>query len=425
MVVQSLRLSSFTLCRYEPLDPQAHPDDFRWLVADEGAAWLRRVAENPQPTVAVAQRLRQELSAPRTHLVLEQVELRRRAAAKFPLAGAMFFTPTALEQATDHWVAAYKAGRLDAGTRVADLCCGIGGDLLALAARGPVTGVDRDPVMAILAEANLRALASRGDAVVGDVRCADATEMDLGDFQAWHIDPDRRPHGRRTTRAEWHQPDAAAIQGMLQRLPDAAVKLAPAASMPEAWSQEAELEWIGRDRQCRQLVAWFGRFAERPGMCRATILFGSTAGLDLGRPLQSRTVLGTPASMLPVAPRIGRYVFDPDPAVLAARLTSTLAGSHGLAAVAAEIPYLTGDHPIADPALACFEVTDVLPLNRKRLRSLLQERGIGRLEIKKRGVPDDPEQLRRQLRLRGDEAAVLLVAPIDGAVTAIVARRMS
>jgi hypothetical protein len=121
---------------------------------------------------------------------------------------------------------------------------------------------------------------------------------------------------------------------------------------------------------------------------------------------------------------VGRYVFDPDPAVLASGLTAVLAEAHGLAAVTGGISYLTGDRPIDDPALACFQVSEVLPLDRKRLRSLLESRGIGRLEIKKRGVSDDPEQLRRQLRLRGDRAAVLLVAPIAGTVTAILAERV-
>jgi hypothetical protein len=78
---------------------------------------------------------------------------------------------------------------------------------------------------------------------------------------------------------------------------------------------------------------------------------------------------------------------------------------------------------VADPALSSFEVTDVLPFDRKRLKRLLESRGIGRLEIKKRGVRDDPEPLRRRLRLRGDDSAVLLLAPLGRTVAAILARR--
>jgi hypothetical protein len=64
-----------------------------------------------------------------------------------------------------------------------------------------------------------------------------------------------------------------------------------------------------------------------------------------------------------------------------------------------------------------------MPLDVKRVNRLLRDRNIGRLEIKKRGVPHDPEDLRRRLALRGDEQAVLILAPAGRSATAILARR--
>ena len=46
---------------------------------------------------------------------------------------------------------------------IADLCCGIGGDLLALAEQGTVIGVDRDPIAAHFAAANVRAVVPSAD----------------------------------------------------------------------------------------------------------------------------------------------------------------------------------------------------------------------------------------------------------------------
>ncbi len=116
-------------------------DDCRWLVGPEAAPWLAEAEQllhdcSAAGVVRAAEKLRQTLSADRTHLVLEQVELRRRAKEKFPLAASMFFTPVGLEQATDAWIAHYKAGRFPPSAPVADLCCGIGGDLMALARAG-------------------------------------------------------------------------------------------------------------------------------------------------------------------------------------------------------------------------------------------------------------------------------------------------
>lgn len=390
-------------------------EDYRWLTSPAAEPWLRRCAEDDAPPHARAAALRRALSPARTHLVLEQVELRGRGRQKFGRAAEMFFTRVGLEQATDEIVAAYKARRMPRD-RVADLCCGVGGDLLALAARGGAVGVERDPIVACLAEANCRLVeAGRGGA--REVRTGDAAAFPVENFIAWHIDPDRRPQGRRTTRVELHEPSDAALERLLGRHSSAAIKLAPAAVLPPDWSKRAELEWIGRAGQCRQLVAWFGSLTDIAGGRRATIL-GATAE-------PTCTFVGRPDVPIPTATEIGPYLFEPDPAARAAHLTGALAAEHNLAAAASDAAYLTGPKPLDHPALTCFEVIDVLPFQIKRLKQLLRARGVGRLEIKKRGVPQRPEQLRKQLAVPGENAATLLLARTARGVTAILARRVA
>jgi hypothetical protein len=133
--------------------------------------------------------------------------------------------------------------------------------------------------------------------------------------------------------------------------------------------------------------------------------------------------VGEPNQAIPIVIAPDRFVFDCDPAVLAAHLKGALAAEHGLFALGAGPTYLTGPQPIDDAALSCFEVLDVLPLRVATIASHLRERGIGILEIKKRGADVDPEKLRRSLKLRGDRAAVLLITPIAGRPAAILARR--
>ncbi|HEV2973274.1 MAG TPA: hypothetical protein VGY55_25125, partial [Pirellulales bacterium] len=103
--------------------------DYRWLVSGDAARWLELASGSAEPTPALAGRLRKDLSAKRTHLVLQQAALRRRAAEKFSLARRMFFSSVGLEQATDERIAQYKVARFPAGAERADLCSGIGGDL--------------------------------------------------------------------------------------------------------------------------------------------------------------------------------------------------------------------------------------------------------------------------------------------------------
>jgi len=373
------------------------------------------------PTLKLADRLRKDLSAERARLVVQQAELRQRAGEKFDNADRMFFTPIGLEQSTDQWIAGYKAGRIaesiPSDGKLADLCCGIGGDLMAMAACGPVTAVERDPITAIYAEANFHSCSAIVQALTcGVVKVADVSGFDIRPFAVWHIDPDRRPEGRRTTRATAHDPPADVIEWLLAASANAAVKLAPAAVLPDGWSDRAELEWISRRRECRQLVAWFGELAKQPGRCRATVL-------DVEGRVR-RTFCGEPNRAVPIVAKLGRYVFEPDPAVLAAKLEGALAAEHKLSAVAAGVAYFTGDEPLADPALAAFEILDVLPLRPKALKNWLAERGIGRLEIKKRGIDIEPERLRRHVQGKGENAAVFLIARIAGRATVIAARRV-
>ncbi len=394
-------------------------DDYRWLTGPQAAEFLAISSASPRSLAAEIKHLRRALSAERAHLIVELVELRRRAQDKFALAGQMFFTRRGLEQATDEIVAGYKALRFAQAGKVIDLCAGVGGDLLALANVVSTTGLDRDPIMVTIAQANARVaqeqtLAGRTAEPV-DVRVQDVADANVQHCSAWHIDPDRRPSGRRTTRVALHEPGVETLERLRAANPNAAIKLAPAAELPETWSGEAELEWIGRSRQCRQLVAWFGELAISPGERRATIL-GSQTSLV-------RTIVGTALEEPKPVGRVGRFVFEPDATVLAAQLGGALAAEHDLARITRGIAYWTGDAPIDDAALACFEVHAVLPLDVKRVRDVLAARNIGRLEIKKRGVDCQPESLRRQLRPTGSEAGTLLVTRIEGRVTAIIAQR--
>ena len=463
-------------------------DDYRWLVGADAARWLARAQSDPGSTLAVAERLRRELPRERVHLILQQVELRRRAREKFSRADVLFFTRRGLEQATDEWIAGYKATRFPAAVPLADLCCGIGGDAHALAQRGALEAVDRDEIVALLAEANLRLIAastpgasagqhaadddSAGDHSAGEhavsehsagehavsehaagehaadvggglpdgiahasphksthasqiesaralarVQARDVEQFDLGSFAAWHIDPDRRPGGHRTTDVERHDPPAAVLDRLLDSNPHGAIKLAPAAQCPESWVERCQREWISRRGECRQQVAWFGCLAECPGTCRATVL--DPTGQVL------RTIVDVPTAPPPPTSRVGRYVFEPDSAVLAAGLAAHLARRHRLIPLTPRGGLLTGDEPVADEALVAFAVDDVLPLDRGRLRTYVRTRGIGRLEIKTRGVPHDPATLERTLRGRGSASATLLLYRGEQGAQAVFARRLS
>jgi SAM-dependent methyltransferase len=336
---------------------------------------------------------------------LTQVELRRRAAAKFgPAAERMFFTRPGLEQATRSIVAERRAARLAAAgvKTMADLGCGLGSDALAAARAGIfVYAVEADPLTAAVAAANVAALGLDGQITVDR---ADATTVRVEDFDSVFADPARRKAGRgRVFDPNSYAPPWDFIAALAGRVPRTVLKLAPGidhALLPPG----AEGEWVSVGGDLVEAAFWCGPLAAVPR--RATLLPGA-AGLT-----------GSGIEKAPVG-AVGRYVYDPDPAVVRSHLVAEFAATIGGRLADPEIAYVYADSPAETPFGRRLEITDVLPFSLKRLRSLLRDRGVGRLEIRKRGSALEPDQLRRDLRLSGSGSASLILTRVAGAPTVL------
>lgn len=400
--------------------------DYQWLVSDERAATLlAELAQDAQPSLGLIDKLRQELPSEQARLIVQQLDLRRRAAAKFGSAASrMFFTPVHLEQATDIWVATYKARRLSilpAPAKLHDFCCGIGGDAAAFATYSLCNGYDHSHVACLLAEANVRRLG--GERASFFAHAVDVATCAPGAAERWHVDPDRRAAGQRSTRLDLHSPPPELIDSWRNFAPSGAVKLAPGAVPPVPWEAEGELEWISRDRECRQLVVWFGGLAIACGQRTATIV--QTDPLASNEALVHHSFTATPIRGSETAEHPGPRLFDPDPSLIAAGLVGAFANRHSLASLGSGGVYLTGDVETRNPLLQTFEVLECLPLRAKVVAGYLAQRGVGRVEIKKRGVDVDPERFRRELKLRGESSATVILTRIGKRQLAIVAERLN
>jgi SAM-dependent methyltransferase len=333
---------------------------------------------------------------------LTQVELRRKAVGKFGAdADAMYFTRAGLEQATRRVVADRRAARLAAaGVRtLADLGCGLGADALAAARHDiRVYAVEADPGTAALAAANV---AASGLADLVTVTCADATTVDVDGFDAVFADPARRAGNRRVFDPKAYSPPWDFIVGLTRRVPRTVLKLAPGidhALIPAG----AEGQWTSVDGDLVEAAFWCGPLAEVPR--RAVLLRGGDVH-ELSGDGVTRAPVGAP----------GAYLYDPDPAVVRAHLVAEFAASIGGRLADPDIAYVHTDTPVDTPYGRRFAVTDVLPFSLKRLRTLLRDRGVGRLEILKRGSALEPEQLRRDLRLSGKAGASIVLTRVAGA----------
>jgi SAM-dependent methyltransferase len=378
---------------------------FASLLTPEGRALLDEVrGTEPAQELAVATRLRRDHPAELVSAALGQARLRQRAAAKFGAEDAerMFFTPNGVEQSTRTTVATHRARRLRSlGVRsVADLCSGIGGDAIALARAGiRVLAVDRDPLTVVVARANAEAL---GLADLIEVREADVTEVDTQAYDAVFVDPARRGGRGRIFDPEAYSPPLSWAIATALKAPLAALKIAP--GIPhEAVPAEAEAEWISDAGDVKEAVLWFGT---EPGLVRATLLPGP-------RELRGR---GLPD---PAVREVGRYLYEPDGAVIRAHLVAEVAEEVDGGLVDETIAYVTADELRPTPYASAYEITDRLPFNVKKLKALLRERGVGVLTVKKRGSAVEPEELRKKAlpKSHGPHSATVFLTRVAGAPT--------
>lgn len=344
---------------------------------------------------------------------LTQSRLRERARTKFgEFADRMLFTEAGLEQSTRLSVGATHAGRFAAAapSHVVDLGCGIGGDALALAALDlPVLAIERDAVTATVAAFNLAPFPT------AEVRSGDAEETTLDPADAVFLDPARRTvgagRGRRLSPDDW-SPSLDFCFGVA-REHSTAIKLAPGFDRDEL-PTDVEAQWITAGGETVELVLWSGEL-RRPGVSRSALVLGQNGRAELTAAEDSADV--------EVAP-LGRYLFEPAGAVIRARLIGDLARMIGAGMVSPDIAYLTGDAAVDSPLLTAFEVGAVLPLDERTIARELRSRGIGRLEIKKRGVDIDPAVFRKRLGLSGSGEATLILTRVAGSRAAILATRV-
>jgi len=282
---------------------------------------------------------------------------------------------------------------------VADLCCGIGGDAIAMARAGlSVLAVDRDPLTCAVARANADAL---GLSQLIEVRCADVTGIDTSSYDAVFVDPARRGGRGRVFDPEAYSPPLSWAIEAARTTPRAALKIAP--GIPhEAVPEDAEAEWISDQGNVKEAVLWFG--TARPGMRRATLL--PTGHSLLGAQLPD-----------PEPGPVGRWLYEPDGAVIRAHLVADVAARIGGRLIDPTIAYITTDELRPTPYATAYEITDVLPFNLKKLKALLREREVGIATIKKRGSAIEPEHLRKKLRLEGGNACTILLTRSAGAPT--------
>ena len=331
-------------------------------------------------------------------LALEQALLRERARAKHPRGAELWWTGPALEQASSYDLARHRARLFD--RPVLDLCCSVGGDLLALP-DGSV-GVDLDEARLLLARANAEVLGRD----VSLVR-ADVTTLRLPAGADVVVDPARRAGGRRVFDPRAYSPPLDVVLSWRDRVRSLVVKVAPGVDH-DALPDDVDVEVVSLRGDVKEAVLLTG--AARSGARRmATLLPGPHVLTDEPVP--------APAVRPP-----GSWLLEPDGAVVRAHLVAQLAAQVDGWLLDETIAYVSADARVPTAYGKWFEVLEVLPFGLKPLRERLRAHDAGPLVVKKRGTAVEPDVLRKQLKLTGSREVTVVLTRSSGRQIAMVVR---
>lgn len=392
-------------------------EDWQALMHPSRADLVRQAAAAPGHDPASTARLRRDHPAALVALAFELAGARRKAKEKFgsSVGGAIIADRAGVEMATGPLAGAHKARRFAAscdGALVADLCCGIGGDAMALRAAGvPVLGIDSDPARAWMCAANAGC----------EARCADAAAAGEPACSWFHLDPARRDGGGvRKFRLADLSPGPEAWRVLVGRARargrwGAAIKLGPGVDRADVAGvlrdEPFELEYISERGRMTQAVAWLGALAGREAATATALRDGASISLS-GQPRAA-----------PVG-AVGPWLVDPDPVFERAGLLHAACVRAGARAFCPGLGVLTADAPPREQEFfPAFKVVEHLAWNIRRVRERLRALGGGLVEVKTRGGVVDTDRVQAELRADGPAPHAVFVLRIGRTIEAFITRR--
>lgn len=327
--------------------------------------------------------------------IATQLKLRRKASLKFPSWSGkdVLYTERALEQSSGEIAAQHKRRWLKG--KVIDLSGGLGSDLIHSADQiTHMVYCDIDPELCALFGHNASVLDIKPEAIhQGDgIEILKNYPDDF--FDVVYVDPDRRIGKGRSVSLKEASPDITNhLDLILKKGKLLLVKASPALDPIEAERHLpglSEYHVVSVDAEVKEVLLLVNRVSQAPMRRVATIIKGENRTEIDGNGEQASIWQGDS----PV------YFCEPDPAIIRAGLCSEVAAKHGLYHNSPASVYLVGDQLPMDFPGRVFRVMEVMPANFRSVKDWCKEKEYTKANIARREFPEDPDAIRKALKLK-------------------------
>lgn len=347
--------------------------------------------------------------------VAEQLQCMKKAEAKLPELSKQInlYEKTALEQASSEFTAAYKAG-LFHGESLIDLSGGMGiDDIYFSKSFSEVIYCEQNSLLTKIFALNLAALG------IGNISIREGNSIEIlssypdNYFDCIFADPARRDLNRRYIGLRECSPDVVENEELLlNKSAKVLIKASPALEIEEVRKQFQSLKEftvISVDNECKEVLLNLERgYRTQNGVAVKAVLIDSKTH-------SQKTLSAGSGKDRNISPGVLSYFYEPDSAIIKARLSMSVAEEHSLLFLNNSVDYLTSGELKKGFPGRTFKVNRVLPYKVKEIKQYLKQENITSANIARRDFPDRPETIKKLLNLKdGGEHYLFFTKDIFG-----------
>ncbi|MDR2581374.1 MAG: hypothetical protein LBC85_10340 [Fibromonadaceae bacterium] len=304
------------------------------------------------------------------------------------------------EQATAKDISQYKASLWPSGAKIADLCCGMGGDSFWLPQGINATGADILPERVLMFNENMERLGTPHKAILQN-----ALEIAGGDF--FCIDPARRGG---------LNPNFESILELSKKFCGGMIKLPPAYPENE-FPNDCSIIYLGNENDCRECLVLCGAF-EKGMLSAVTVCENGIFEWQQKKDELQNIKLDTR--------KPGVFILEPNPVLVRSHLFLSEAKKHGFWQIDSTLAYTSCDNlPSQHNGFTAYKIIDQSSLSTNKVKEMLRKHNAGKITLKKRGVEVVPEAEIRRLAPKGEREFILFYTRILNEKRAILAKSMA